>query len=82
MPRPSARRSGSASATASASAWLVSRIGPIHVAVSRMYSTCSSEWRVPLMKVTDASIGQEPCAPTISHAPRPFCTVITVAAGK
>ena len=56
--------------------------GPIHVAVSRTYSTCVSPWRVPLMNVTAESSGQAPCAPTISSAPSPFCTVITVAAGE
>ena len=46
-------------ATASASAGDVSREGPIHVAVSRMYSTCVSAWRVPLMNVTEERIGHD-----------------------
>ena len=38
----------------------VSSYGPSQVSVSRMYSTCVSEWRVPLMKVTPETIGHAP----------------------
>ena len=34
------------------------------------------------MNVTAESSGQSPCAPTISSAPSPFCTVITRRAGE
>ena len=60
----------------------VSSYGPSHVSVSRMYSTCVSEWRVPLMNVTPETIGHAPCARTISSAPIPFRTVTIVASGK
>ena len=60
----------------------VSSYGPSHVSVSRMYSTCVSEWRVPLMNVTAETIGQSPCLRTTSSAPMPLSTVITVASGK
>ena len=40
----------------------VDSYGPIHVSVSRMYSTCVSECRVPLMNVTAESSGQSPWA--------------------
>ena len=52
----------------SRSSGVVSRYGPIQVAVSRMYSTCVSPWRVPLMNVTAESSGQSPWAPTILRA--------------
>ena len=45
------------SARSSTTAYGVSSYGPSHVSVSRMYSTCVSEWRVPLMKVTPETIG-------------------------
>ena len=48
------------SATSRASAGVVARYGPIQVAVSRTYSTSVSEWRVPLMNVTDGE--QRPVA--------------------
>ena len=86
------RRSGSASAFRPDSTIVsaisrtrsngVSSYGPSHVSVSRMYSTCVSEWRVPLMKVTPETIGQSPCARTTSSAPMPLSTVMTVASGK
>ena len=47
-----------------------------------MYSTCVSECFVPLMNVTAEISGHAPCVRMISSAPRPFCTVITVAPGK
>ena len=47
-----------------------------------MYSTWVSAWRVPLMNVTAEISGQSPWRPTISSAPRPFCTVITAASGQ
>ena len=47
-----------------------------------MYSTCVSEWRVPLMNVTPETIGQSPCARTTSSAPIPLRTVTTVASGN
>ena len=50
--------------------------------MSRMYSTCVSSWRVPLMNVTPETSGQSPCLRTICSAPSPFCTVTTVAPGK
>ena len=37
---------------------------------------------MPLMNVTADSSGQSPCAATISSAPSPFCTVISVAPEK
>ena len=58
------------------------RTGPSHVSVSRMYSTCVSEWRVPLMNVTPETIGHAPCARTTSSAPIPLSTVTIVASGK
>ena len=70
------------SATRRASASVVPRNGPIHVAVSRTYSTWSSAWRVPLMNVTAERSGHSPCAATTSSAPRPFWIVITVALGR
>ena len=77
--RPAERMS---SATASASASVVPRYGPIHVAVSSTYWTWSSAWRVPLMNVTAERIGQLPRTATTSSAPRPFCTVMSVAPAK
>ena len=47
-----------------------------------MYSTCVSECFVPLMNVTAETIGQSPCSRTISSAPRPLSTVMTVAPGN
>ena len=44
-----------------------------------MYSTCVSEWRVPLMNVT-AEMTRRPG--NASSAPRPFWTVITAAPGQ
>ena len=86
------RRSGSASAfspdativsaMSCTTANGVSSYGPSQVSVSRMYSTCVSEWRVPLMKVTPETIGQAPCARTTSSAPIPLRTVTIVASGK
>ena len=70
------------SATDSASAGVVSRYGPIQVAVSSTYSTCESSCRVPLMKVTAERSGHAPCAATTSSAPSPFCAVMTVAFAK
>ena len=69
-------------ATVRASAGVVPRDGPTHVAVSSTYSTCVSEWRVPLMNVTLESSRHSPWRATISSAPIPFCTVITVASGQ
>ena len=40
-----------------------------------MYSTCVSEWRVPLMNVTPETIGQSPWERTTFSAPMPFNTV-------
>ena len=66
-------------ATSSASSNGVSPYGPSQVSVSRMYSTCVSSWRVPLMKVTAERTRRPGNA---SSAPRPFCTVITAAPGQ
>ena len=76
---PAARIRAAASSTLS---YGVSSYGPSHVSVSRMYSTCVSSCRVPLMKVTAEMIGQSPWSRTISSAPRPFSVVIIVASGK
>ena len=72
----------SSPAISSTTAYGVSPYGPSHVSVSRMYSTWSSACRVPLMKVTAETSCHGPWRRAISSAPRPFCTVITVAAGQ
>src|SRR5439155_24960045 len=69
------------SAPSRASSKGVSPYGPSHVSVSRMYSTCVSEWRVPLMNVTAEIRGQAPWPRTISSTPSPFWTVMTVQNG-
>ena len=68
--------------TSSTSSSGVSSYGPSQVGVSSTYSTSVSECRVPLMKVIAEMSGHGPYRRTISSAPRPFWTVISVASGK
>ena len=50
----------SASISCACSNVVVPANGPSHVSVSSSYSTCASEWRTPLMKVTAETSGRSP----------------------